>query len=100
MYSLFRVNGKLAAIVRKNDDGSETSFDQKQNGWNDFLDWNAKQPVPLDLSDKPPDPILVDMEHEQLVALFEKADGDIGPAEFKLGATKILRRLLSRGALK
>jgi hypothetical protein len=55
----YRINrdksGKVFGANRVNDNGTETSFLISSYQWIEFLAWNAKLPVPLDLSDREPD---------------------------------------------
>lgn len=94
MYKIVRVAGKVSACLRQNQDGSETSFFLGDSLWPEFLEWNAKQPVPLDLSDKPPEPTPRDLEREALMALLDKdGSGSITNAEKLDFCFKVCKRL-------
>lgn len=88
-YELVRFNGVVkgvnspAGFHRKGDDNPH---------WQDFRDWNAKQPVPLDLSDKPPEPIPVDVDADRIKEILLKKDVDITAAEVKEAVLKFLRK--------
>lgn len=55
--SVIRENGKAVALTEALGDGSTRFHTKSSEVWAEFLARNAKQPVPLDLSDKAPDPI-------------------------------------------
>jgi hypothetical protein len=72
-------------------EGETSQFGAGSRFWQDFLEWNAKQPVPLDLSDKPPEPPPVDAKLEEVKALV-LADGNYTAAEI----TKVLNFIAKR----
>ena len=82
-YEVMRFNGKSVAL--KTPYGSIALDENKRADgnryWSEFLAWNAKQPVPLDLSDKEPESARVMQEDEV----------DFTPAE-----RKAIRALLTR----
>lgn len=70
--SQWRINrdkmGKVLGASQDLGSGVERSVANNGYGWQDFIDWNAKQETPLDLSDKPPEPIPVDVSKEDAIA--------------------------------
>jgi hypothetical protein len=95
-----KITGRFLGIAQRNADGSDTFFGPGSRLWQDFLEWNASQPVQLDLSDKPPPPPPVDTDLNAIDALIAKDDGGTATnaekVELVLRAVKRLRR---RGAL-
>ena len=95
MYRIVRTpDGKFSAIVLRESSGSDVSFGPDDRQWLDFLTWNAKQEVPLDLSDKPPKPPPVDADIERIKAIVAKRDDEITAAEAKEAIVKYLRKRL------
>ncbi len=86
---LMRFGGKVVGVEI---DGSVYNVEHQK--WQEFLDWNAKQPVPLDLSDKEPEPVVVDPDLLLAVNILKAI-----PASWKNGTqtqqiTWALRRVL------
>lgn len=65
----------------------------------EFLEWNAKQATPLDLSDKPPEPPTVDTELNRIKEILAKADQDIAAAERWEAVLKFMRRKIRGGGI-
>lgn len=63
-------DGKVSNIHRLS--GGFVPLDPGNRDYQDFLKWNEKQEVPLDLSDKEPEPLPVDQDTETLKVLTEK----------------------------
>lgn len=88
---LMHIEGKLVGVVLVESDG-ETVLSPNGKGWQDFLDWNAKQAVPLDLSDHAPDPVPLDVELNRIKEIVSKQDQDITAAERWEAVFKFMRR--------
>ena len=86
-----RINRESGIVVSADIAGVGTVPRANSAKWKEILDWNAKQPTPLDLSDQPPEPPPMDAEAEQVKALV-LADGNYTLAE----ATKVLNFLAKR----
>lgn len=94
MYEITRKDG-IVTGVRRIKDGAWSSIGGRIH--EEFLEWNAKQPVPLDLSDQPPEPPPVDTEKEAIQTILNKADADISAPEFKIVMLRLARRILAKG---
>lgn len=86
MYTVNRMRSGRVASIRRLSDNGDVSVDSPE-----FLDWNAKQPVPLDLSDSEPEPPVVDREAEAFKVLLEKPEKDLALADLKAPLLKLLR---------
>lgn len=53
MYRISRMQGVVTGAERLADG---VTFDKSHPLWAELAAWNAKQPIPLDLSDKEPEP--------------------------------------------
>ena len=83
--------GKTMGVCRVNSDGSRTYLDRSNP---DFLSWNAAQPVPLDLSDKEPEPPEPDPVKDAIMALLDKdQNGVLSPAEKLDFCFRVCKRL-------
>ena len=93
MYRIHRdkITGRFGCVIMSNEDGSETSIGVNDRYWPAFLDWNAKQPVPLDLSDKEPEPPAVDREVEAIKVLLKRPEKDLALEELKGPLVRLLR---------
>lgn len=59
-----------------------------------FLAWNAAQPVPLDLSDRAPDPVPEDADKSPLDGFLAKADaGTLTQKDINETVVRMVRRL-------
>lgn len=96
--SQWRINrdkmGKVLGASQDLGSGVERSVANNGYGWQDFIDWNAKQETPLDLSDKPPEPIPVDVDAERIREIVSKKDSDITVGEVKELILKFVRKRL------
>ena len=91
MYKRLYLNGKFVGVLRELDSAQiQASLDNRD--YREFLDWNAKQPVPLDLSDKPPEPPPVDSDLERVKEILAKRDDLITAGEVKEAVLRFLRR--------
>lgn len=87
MYKIIRWQGR-ANVIRIVDGACVPPNNE------DFLDWNAKQPTPLDLSDKPPDPPPVDQDLERIKEILARFDA-ASPAERWEAVLKFMRKRLN-----
>ena len=65
--------------------------------WEDFLDWNARQPVPLDISDRAPDPVPEDADKSPLAQYVAKIDDRTVTTADDIAAIRRLARRLLKG---
>lgn len=98
-YEVMRISGKSVAL--KTPHGSIALDENKRADgnryWPEFLEWNAAQPVPLDLSDQPPDPPAPDSDLEEIKSILAKQDRDVSAVDLKTLVLKYLRRQIARG---
>lgn len=90
MYTISRLNGVVIGV-----DSAAGHHPKGTSRWQDFLEWNAKQPTPLDLSDKPallpsPDPGIARIQE-----IATKKDADITAAEVKELVLRFVRKRLN-----
>jgi len=65
-YEVLRKFGK-AAVIRRLSDSLHIPLEPLNRDYQEFLKWNAEQPVPLDLSDQaPPAPTPVEIRNAKL----------------------------------
>jgi hypothetical protein len=88
--------GRFAGVVRRNPDGSDTSFGAGSREWTGFLKWNAVQPVPLDIEDRALDPVPEDADKSQLDALLAKDPQAWTAAELRQAVALVLKRIQER----
>lgn len=94
MYEVKRLNGIVAHILRADGTCIPRALDNRD--YREFLEWNAAQPTPLDLSDKPPDPPTPEETRDAIAIAFLKnlpATGDYTTAQLSNGL-RAVRRLL------
>lgn len=85
-FTLERVDGKVVGVT------SERGFHRKGDDnphWQEFVELNAKQPTPLDLSDKDQEPPPIDLEQKEVRTLLKKHADDLTLPEI----SKIVKRL-------
>ena len=92
MYTLNRVDGKVAGVWREVAQGRALYFERVHiDLWSEFEKWNAAQPVPMDLSDNAPDSLPADREFEAIKVLLEKPEKDLALADLKGLLVRLLR---------
>lgn len=95
MYTVKRQRGRFVCVSRDLGGGTDVSFGPNNSEWAEFLDWNAKQPAPLDLSDKAPEPPEPDPVKDAIMALLDKdQNGTITAAEKLDFCFKVCKRLV------
>lgn len=93
MYEVNRQFGKVYGVTSKL--GFHPKFDDNPH-WQEFLTWNSKQPIPLDLSDKAPDPIPDDPDKPPLDTFINKLETDpdgVTVAQMKQALKLLLKRV-------
>ena len=97
MYEIVRFLGVVKGV------NSSRGFHYKGEDnphWVAFLEWNAKQPQPLDLSDQPPQSPSPDTELDAIDALISKDDGGTATNAEKFQLVLMaIKRLRRKGAI-
>lgn len=85
-YAIIRLaDGRTWGIQRS--DGASVPRDTGNRDWQDFVAWNAQQPSPLDLSDRPPDPPTQEQVNEtSLRTKVRNAIGNLETADASWGS--------------
>jgi hypothetical protein len=102
-----RWDGKTIGVRRISDEMQIPLNAMDNPYWREFLAWNAQQPTPLDLSDKPPDPPTVEAARDAkltpkaiaaaFLLLRELRGGAAAPQWAKTLATDVLTAIDAAG---
>lgn len=95
MYQTYRLNGKFLGVIRVAD-GAFIPNDPRNSDYQVFLQWNAAQQTPLDVTDQAYTPP-ADPDRATIFALLDKdANGTISAAE-KTAFVYLVCKRLARG---
>jgi hypothetical protein len=86
------INRDGGIVYGANNSVEGISITKNHDRWKEVVAWNAEQPTPLDLSDKPPEPPPVDADLERVKEIIAKRDDLITAGEVREAVLRFLRR--------